>query len=60
MIIPVEKDFRNLNGNSTVDALYQAKDLTDDIDSFVNRSHGGRKACKNSTENEFYKICRYV
>lgn len=36
--------FRNLNGNSTVDALYQAKDLTDDIDSFVNRSHGGRKA----------------
>lgn len=36
--------FRNLNGNSTVDALYQVKDVADGADSFINKSHGGRKA----------------
>lgn len=36
--------FRNLNGNSTVDALYQVKDVADGADSLINKSHGGRKA----------------
>lgn len=36
--------FRNLNGNSTVDALYQVKDAADGADSLINKSHGGRKA----------------
>jgi len=36
--------FRNLNGNSTVDVLYQIKDGADGADSFINKSHGGRQA----------------